>query len=181
MDGSNPQQIAVDHEPITIGRSATVHTRLLHPTISRLHATIERQPMGFLIRDHESRYGTFVNGVRIRCYEARWGDRVQFGTLLVYRCERDGLLLEEMNQGLRLLAAHLDLERNGTTLVKDVSFTIRADSFVGLLAPSGVGKSTLLNCLGGYWTPATGNLAFDDGISIRDVPRQLESYRPMIG
>jgi predicted component of type VI protein secretion system len=39
------------------------------PTLSRLHAVLERYEAGWCVRDLDSRNGTFVNGRRI------WGER----------------------------------------------------------------------------------------------------------
>ena len=49
---------------------------------------------------------------------------------------------------------------------------------MGILAPSGVGKTTLLQCLGGYLSPSKGSLVFDGS---HDVTQELEAYRHAIG
>lgn len=36
------------------------------PTVSRFHCTIERSPLGLLVRDLDSRNGVFVDGLRVR-------------------------------------------------------------------------------------------------------------------
>ncbi|MFC4809190.1 ABC transporter ATP-binding protein [Paenibacillus sp. GCM10023250] len=56
--------------------------------------------------------------------------------------------------------------------VRDVSFTIERGKLIGLLGPSGGGKSTLLRILAGLETPDSGDI-FIDGKRVNDVKPQL--------
>jgi DNA-binding CsgD family transcriptional regulator len=62
------------------------------PTLSRLHAALERYGAGWCVRDLDSRNGTFVNGQRVwRERPLRPGDELRVGaTRLVYRGEAPG-------------------------------------------------------------------------------------------
>lgn len=191
---------------MVIGRSSEATLRLFHPTISRRHATVTRVGGGFLVTDHDSRFGTFVNGVRVRTTTVRPDDRVQFGSALTYRVEADGLRRDDKAEGVMLVAGgltisvrrDLDLGRlfdplrhagaagdkdgdprpDRKTLIKDVGFVVRPDSFVGILGPSGAGKTTLLNCLASYLPPGLGRIVFDGQ---RDVFAEPDAYRAMLG
>jgi phosphoserine phosphatase RsbU/P len=55
----------VDREKVRIGRSPENDVAIQDPSVSRLHATIERTRDGFLIQDLGSRNGVIVNGQRI--------------------------------------------------------------------------------------------------------------------
>jgi DNA-binding CsgD family transcriptional regulator len=59
------------------------------PTLSRLHAVLERYGAGWCVRDLDSRNGTFVNGQRVwRERPLRPGDELRVGTTrLVYRSD----------------------------------------------------------------------------------------------
>ncbi|CAI3234640.1 ABC transporter ATP-binding protein [Desulfovibrio legallii] len=53
----------------------------------------------------------------------------------------------------------------GLVAVNDLTFTVEADSIVGLIGPNGAGKTTVFNCITGNYTPEQGRVFFD-GASI---------------
>jgi len=55
--------------------------------------------------------------------------------------------------------------------VSDVSFTIEKGRLIGLLGPSGGGKSTLLRMLAGLETPDSGDIVIG-GVRVNDLPPQ---------
>jgi hypothetical protein len=65
----------------SLGRATTNDVVvLLDPTVSRLHAVIERYPTGFCVRDLGSANGTFVNGEPVRGEtRLRTGDELRLG------------------------------------------------------------------------------------------------------
>jgi serine phosphatase RsbU (regulator of sigma subunit) len=78
-DTLGDREITLDHFPFTIGRRETNDLRLGGSEVSREHAEIRRDNGQFLLRDRESRYGTFVNGDRVTETEIRSGDRIRLG------------------------------------------------------------------------------------------------------
>jgi len=197
-----PPFIAVTGAPVVIGRSGAATVCLLHPTVSRRHATLTRAGGGLAVEDHDSRFGTFVNGARVRSVILRTGDRVQFGSAVAYRVEPGRLRRDVAAGGMALAAAGLavavpddpglgrllDRFRHAVTgtgsagpmrpLIEDVGLEVPPETFTGILGPSGAGKSTLLNCLAGYRPPDRGRILFDGG---RDARAEAEDYRAMLG
>lgn len=51
--------------------------------------------------------------------------------------------------------------RRGDWIIKDISLTLKRGETVGLLGPSGQGKSTLAKLLAGYLKPAQGTITID--------------------
>jgi ABC-type multidrug transport system ATPase subunit len=173
-----PAFVAVTDTPLEVGRAVQGGLLLRHPTVSRQHARLIRQANGLSVLDLESRFGTFVNGVRVGAACAQDGDRIQFGTTITYRVHADGLHLEPVSQGVSLAASAWEISKGGRILVRDVGFAVAADSFVGILGPSGAGKSTVLNCLAGYRRPDRGRLTFD---GCHDAAAEPELYRALLG
>ena len=188
--------LAIAGAPVEVGRSSAAALRILHPTVSRHHATVKRVGVNLLIEDHDSRFGTFVNGARVRVMGLVPGDRVQFGTAPAYRVEEGGLRLDIAAGGLKLSIENLAISVPGDPasslgrqfiarqyrcdqpLIDKVAFNVEADSFVGILGPSGVGKSTILNCLASYLPPARGRVLFDGD---RDVYVEPDALRVIMG
>jgi phosphoserine phosphatase RsbU/P len=71
--------VSVDQTPFTIGRRETNLLRLGGSEVSREHAEIVLDGGRYVLRDKESRYGTFVNGEAVIECELHGGDRVRLG------------------------------------------------------------------------------------------------------
>jgi phosphoserine phosphatase RsbU/P len=64
FDGES-RVIPIDRTPFTLGRGADRDLSLPFPRVSREHACIELDEDGYVLRDTNSRHGTFVNGIQI--------------------------------------------------------------------------------------------------------------------
>jgi sigma-B regulation protein RsbU (phosphoserine phosphatase) len=78
-EAAGEREIAIEHFPFTIGRRDTNDLRLGGSEVSREHAEVVIDGTRVLLRDRESRYGTFVNGDAVTECELRPGDRVRLG------------------------------------------------------------------------------------------------------
>jgi hypothetical protein len=82
--------VTLEAERLTLGTDPANDLSLpADPTLSRLHAALERYEAGWCVRDLDSRNGTFVNGQRIwRERPLRPGDELRVGAArLVYRSD----------------------------------------------------------------------------------------------
>ena len=173
-----PEFISLSKGPVRIGRSRRSTVRLLHPTISREHAVLESHDSSMTIQDQASRFGTFVNGKRVKRVSLKDGDRIRFGSSITYRVEASGLKHEPSEKGVSLVASDLAVRHKGRNLVENVSCEIPPDSFMGLLGPSGCGKSLILKCLATYQRPSAGTVRCD-GRLIDEGSE--EAYRSVLG
>lgn len=73
------EEIQIDRDKITFGRSPSCDCILGHPTVSREHFSIERTNGRLFLVDHGSENGTFANADRIKWVELKHGDKLRAG------------------------------------------------------------------------------------------------------
>src|SRR4029453_18489904 len=71
--------VPIDKPLFTIGRRSETDLRLAGADISRVHAEISLENGSCVIRDKQSRFGTFVNGERMTEKGPAHGDQIRFG------------------------------------------------------------------------------------------------------
>src|SRR5262245_18107271 len=71
--------VPIAKEAFGIGRRETNDLRLAGSEVSRDHAEIVASGAGFLVRDKQSRYGTFVNDEPVTERNLSHGDRIRLG------------------------------------------------------------------------------------------------------
>jgi adenylate cyclase len=76
------KQHALPEGHSTIGRTEENTFRVLHMSLSRRHARLERTGERVVLVDLGSKNGTLVNGIRVDRYELREGDTFQCGDVL---------------------------------------------------------------------------------------------------
>lgn len=90
-EGSGPRRVPIEKDVFTAGRRAGNDLKLSAADISREHAEIVRDGDRFLIRDRQSRFGTFVNAARVTEQILKHGDVVRLGQSggveMVFFCE----------------------------------------------------------------------------------------------
>lgn len=78
-DASGDRRVTIDPLPFSIGRRETNQLRLTGGEVSREHADIVLEGERFVLRDRESRYGTFANGQQITTHTLNQGDEIRLG------------------------------------------------------------------------------------------------------
>ncbi len=56
-------------------------------------------------------------------------------------------------------AQNITVSREKRSILKDVSFEIKAHDFITIIGPNGAGKSMLLKCLMGFFKPNSGKIS----------------------
>ena len=89
-DSAGRRLVVLDSDQVSVGKAESNDVAVTSdPTLSRLHAALERFPSGWSARDLSSRNGTFVNGNRIMgSCPLRNGDEIRVGqTRLVFHTD----------------------------------------------------------------------------------------------
>lgn len=166
-------------DTVTVGRTDSNTVQIQHASISRAHLRLVKTASGdWELEDLDSRFGTYVNGARVKKVMLKVGDSVRIGSSPPYRYNGHSLEVSLDGNGMTIALKDVALVRDGRTLIQHINLTIPADSFVGVLGPSGAGKSLMLGTLSSTMTPTTGSIEFDDGHPVAD---NLDYYRSKIG
>ena len=78
-DALGARTIPIDKPVVTLGRRADADVNLSGSGVSRQHAEIVSENGLYRLRDCESRFGTFVNGVKTTEHQLSHGDRIRLG------------------------------------------------------------------------------------------------------
>ncbi len=85
LDRKNKQHIELNSFPCTIGKmTGYVDHSIDHPSVSRMHARIDKSGDELVLSDLNSTNGLFLNGIRMNPNEQRIievGDEIRFGSL----------------------------------------------------------------------------------------------------
>ena len=162
---------------VTVGRAPSCTVQIQHASVSRHHLTLTRQGPQVEVQDVGSRFGAFVNGVRIQQGVLKVGDTLRLGNSPPYRFDGQRLHVDVDAQGMALSLRGVSVVRGGVKRLDQVSLEIPAGEFVGILGPSGAGKSLLLGCVSSTIAPSEGEVCFD-GLP---VAAHLDYFRSKVG
>ncbi|MBU0602949.1 MAG: FHA domain-containing protein [Gammaproteobacteria bacterium] len=169
-----------DRQEVVIGRDGAADLQVDSPQVSRRHARLLRSGGGWLVEDLGSANGTFVNGQRVtRATALRDTDVLSLGSVAIDFQGGAGRLARAYRGDVMLQAEGITVSVDGgrRTLLHDVSFTVFPTEFVGLMGPSGAGKTTLMMALNGYLQPQSGRSL----INGQDLYGNFDAWRGAIG
>lgn len=159
-----------------VGRDPECHRILPSPVIARRHFTLFSHRGGFSIRGLGAGQGLFVNGQRVQKKQLEPGDRIRVGPFLF---TFDGAEFHATDQSgnMGLEAHHVSRNIGKLRILDEVSLTVQPREFVGILGPSGAGKTTLMSCLNGSRPPTAGEVL----INGESLSRNYESLKSSLG
>ncbi len=148
-------------QPVTIGQS-NCDIVLRSEKISHKHITLHQiDDNNFFVEDHNSFTGTYLAEKKIKDAVIQFGDIVTFGNHELKLIKEDGniiIRIDELKGKFRVDASGITrvvkstkrlFRRKETSIIDNISLSIGAGEFVGIMGPSGGGKTTLLKILAG--------------------------------
>ena len=113
---------------------------------------------------HTPLYNISVNVVEIQRHAA---SVAQIDALLATPHGRDHLAAPPLPAPRRLTVDRVSYSIGGNPLLHDVSFDLHAGAMLGIVGPSGAGKTTVLNLVAGLYMPDAGAVCYD-GVRMRE-------------
>jgi ABC-type multidrug transport system ATPase subunit/pSer/pThr/pTyr-binding forkhead associated (FHA) protein len=176
------EKVGLDKDCITIGRDASNDVVIDHPVVSKRHAEIIKHDGKVILVDLGSTNGTFVNGIKVKRHQLQELDRIVIGpselhfsgASLSHAPETRVVRLDSIGVSFQVTDRS---SRKPKLLLDDISLVVKPKELIGLLGPSGAGKTTLMNALNGFVKPTTGQVLYNG----EDLYRNLEALKSTIG
>ena len=165
---------------LSIGRDKANDVVLNAPTVSRVHAQVERIGERYRVRDLGSANGTFVNGQAI--HGDTWvtvGDSIFIGSFRLQVGNEQLTQQDQSASGMRVVAHDLNKQvRKDLNVLQNISLVFEPREFIVVVGQSGGGKSTLVDAISGYRPATHGRVIVNDTI---DVYKNFGAIRNTIG
>ncbi len=107
----------------------------------------------------------------------RPGDRIGLGSYTFTPSVDGDLERADDRAELAIEARDLTVKAGDKTLIEGISLRVEAGELVGLMGPSGAGKTTLMKALAGYVRPSAGRVLLDGA----DLAEHRGEFRGQIG
>ncbi len=173
--GKLPAEIPLGNR-LVLGRGDDVDIKLTGTSVSRRHAEIWRTERGYRICDKSSAANSRVNGRLFSDTELVLGDHIQLGPHH-FRFEGRHLRPVEGVKGFWIWGREIDYRVGSVRILDKAEMAGESREFIGILGPSGAGKTSLLKVLSGVASPQSGAVLID-GFNIR---AHYEEVREMLG
>lgn len=106
------REVPITQDVVTLGRSRDNDIPVSGRFVSGTHAEIRRTADGYVLRDLDSRNGTYVNGREMSRHRLQHGDRVDLAHACEFEfCSDEGTAILPARRGL-----HVDVDRHEITV-----------------------------------------------------------------
>jgi len=169
-------RIAREKEVINIGRTSENDLVINNIKVSRKHAKLEKKGNDWFLEDLDSSNGTFINGKKIKKERVTQKDVITIGGVPIN--------LERLFSGEKVIAGDIQISTSDLTfrvkdkvIVDSIGLTIMPGEFVGLIGPSGAGKTSLMMMMNGVVKPSGGDVF----INSQSLYANFDSFKGQIG
>jgi ABC-type multidrug transport system ATPase subunit len=169
-------KVALEKSDINIGRSSENDLVINNVKVSRKHAKLEKVGEEWFIEDLKSSNGTFVNGKKIERVKVSEKDVITIGGIPL-NVQRLFAGEKEISGDIQIATNDLTFRVNNKIIVDQIGLTILPGEFVGLIGPSGAGKTTLMMMMNGVTKPSGGDVL----INSQSLYSNIDSFKGQIG
>jgi len=146
-----------ERDVITIGRSSDNDLVINNIKVSRKHAKLEKSGNEWFIEDLGSSNGTFLNGEKVKKIKITPKDVLTIGGIPL-NIEKLFSAVKEIKGDIQIAANNITFRVKDKLIVDGVGLTILPGEFVGLIGPSGAGKTSLMMMMNGVVRPSQGDV-----------------------
>lgn len=172
------REVALTPSVMLLGRDPAADLVLDDPLVSWHHARLSRSAAGVVLEDLGTTNGTFVNGRRITGQALlAVGDRLRLGRTSLHLRTPERLERRDERGQVTVEARNLAVDVPGKRLLESVSLSLYPGELVGLMGPSGAGKTTLMLAMNGYLRPSLGQVLYNG----RDLYGCYDEFRLYLG
>jgi len=159
-----------------IGRAKENDIVLDNIKVSRKHAKLEKVGNEWFIEDLNSANKTYVNSKPIKRVKITESDKISIGGIPL---DLSQILTskKEIKGDVKIFAKNLTFRVDEKTIVDNISLVINPQEFVGLIGPSGAGKTSLMLMMNGVVKPTEGDVY----INGQSLFANLNSFKGQIG
>jgi ABC-type multidrug transport system ATPase subunit len=165
-----------EREVISIGRSSDNDLVINNIKVSRKHAKLEKTGNDWFIQDLGSSNGTFLNGEKVKKAKVTTKDVLTIGGIPL-NIEKLFAAEKEIKGDIQIAANNITFRVKDKIIVDEVGLTILPGEFVGLIGPSGAGKTSLMMMMNGVVRPSQGDVF----INSQSLYSNFDSFKGQIG
>jgi pSer/pThr/pTyr-binding forkhead associated (FHA) protein len=151
-ESATPAVYQLGEKTMIVGRETTCDIAILDASVSRNHASITFEEGLFVLRDHGSSNGTFVNGEAVRTHPLVEGDTIRFGEIVFLF--QEGEVTEAQAQALQEKRAQ-NLELTSSQPLSQFSVPPEQNNPVKVLISNSAQSSTGSAHVGKHYTSRT--------------------------
>jgi ABC-type multidrug transport system ATPase subunit/pSer/pThr/pTyr-binding forkhead associated (FHA) protein len=161
---------------IFIGRAKDNDIVLENIKVSRKHAKLELIGNDWYLEDLNSTNKTYVNYRPIKRVKITELDKISIGGIPL---DLSQILTskKEIKGDVKIFAKNLTFRVEGKNIVDNISLVLNPQEFVGLIGPSGAGKTSLMLMMNGLVKPTEGDVYIND----QSLFANLNSFKGQIG
>ncbi len=165
-----------EKEVINIGRSSDNDLVINNIKVSRKHAKLKKEDNEWYVEDLGSSNGTFLNGKKVKQTKVTSKDVLTIGGIPL-NMEKLFAAEKEIKGDIQIAANNITFRVKDKLIVDNVGLTILPGEFVGLIGPSGAGKTSLMMMMNGVVRPTEGDVF----INSQSLYSNFDSFKGQIG
>ncbi len=174
VESATPAVYQLGDKTMLIGREESCDIPVIDSSVSRNHGSIAFESGQYVLRDHGSSNGTFVNGEAVRLHTLKQGDTIRFGEVIFLF--QEGEVTPELAKQLQEQAAP-NLEITSAQPVKQVFVPPQQNNPVKVMISSQSKEEALVPVEGEHYTSRTIPISISKSRAVASKTKTTQSVQ----